>query len=609
MQNITLRTIGASVVLLGIVVAGIAQAGANEEQTPTEIALSDTSSTGATERLESQRQPSTTAAPELFAYRIGVLSGVSTDNFWAYYGEEPSVWNSYILGPTKPALFTLDPASGTLTPELANDRVGPTWDSEGWRVRVPLSADLEWSDGTPITAEDFVFTFETVRSLKLGGSWADSYPASIESVHAESERLLRIEFTERPNLAVWPHGVGLAPVMPAHVWARTVEGATAEELYDKPGGEDVSGGPLTLAAVTDSVVVSRANPGYPDANVPDMVQYHVYEDEMSMIDAITAGEVDTLLTPKGVTQEQLETIKDQSSVSVLTSPANGVRYLGFNLSREPMSAPQFRTALALLLDRESLAEEIPHTGAVTWSMIPRANGQWFDEAAAEANRSLYAGKLKERLDQALEGLKEAGYAWTTEPTVSEKGALVAGEGLTIGTRAPQPLTILTPGDAYDTARPEYVQRIADTLAILGFDTRPVETDFDTVVDLAFTRGDDGELHYDMYMLGWTLGNPSLPDFYRHLFTAKGAMNNTGYASKKFDQALSAFENAFTAEQAERALWTMEKTLAVDLPYLVLYTSELTEVYRSDRIAFDVEESLGGLQGRLGGILDVKPNDR
>jgi len=128
-----------------------------------------------------------------------------------------------------------------------------------------------------------------------------------------------------------------------------------------------------------------------------------------------------------------------------------------------------------------------------------------------------------------------------------------------------------------------------------------------VVDLAFTRGDDGEFHYDMYMLGWTLGNPSLPEFYRHLFTAKGAMNNTGYSSKKFDRALAAYENAFKTDQAELALWAMEKTLANDLPYLVLYTSELTEVYRSDRVTFDVEESLGGLQGRLGGITDVRPS--
>jgi len=607
-QDRTLRTIGASVVLLGITLAGIAQAGSADDQAPTEIAITDTASTGAANTANSDSRPSTTSAPELFAYRIGVLAGVSTDNFWAYYGEEPTVWNSYILGPTKPALFILDPGSGTLSPELADAQVTPTWDRDGWRVRVRLNEDLHWSDGTPITADDFVFTFETVRTLELGGSWADSYPGSIESVHADDERLLRIEFSERPNLAVWPHGVGLAPLMPAHVWAEAVDGATARDLYEEPGGVDVSGGPLTLATVTDSVVVSRANPGYPDASVPDMVQYHVYEDEAAMIAAVAANEVDTLLTPKGVTREQLEAVEGHDSVEVVTSPANGVRYLGFNLSREPMSAPEFRIALALLLDRESLAQEIPHTGAVTWSILPRANGQWFDEAAAEANRSLYAGKVRDRLDQALEGLKKVGYAWSTEPAVSENGALVAGEGLTIGTRAPQPLTILTPGDEYDTARPQYVRQIADTLAILGFDTRPVETDFDTVVDLAFTRGDDGELHYDMYMLGWTLGNPSLPDFYRHLFTAKGAMNNTGYASKKFDSALVAYENAFTAEQAEQALWTMEKTLATDLPYLVLYTSELAEVYRSDRVNFDVEESLGGLQGRLGGIMDVKPND-
>ena len=606
MQDKTLRTIGASVILLGIVFAGIAQAGSTADPEPAEIVVADASTTEDTQ-LESQARPSSTVAPELFAYRIGVLAGVSTDNFWAYYGEEPSVWNSYILGPTKPALFSLDPGSGTLTPELASAQAAPTWDAEGWRVSVPLSGAMHWSDGTPITASDFVFTFETVRALELGGSWADSYPDSIESVHADDENLLRIEFKERPNLAVWPHGVGLAPVMPGHVWGHAVEEATAEELYAEPGGSDVSGGPLTIATVTDSVVVSRANPGYPDPDIPDLVEYHVYEDENALIAAVATDEIDSLLTPKGVTREQLAAIDGQGSISVVTSPANGVRYLGFNLAREPMSAPQFRTALALLLDRESLASEIPHTGAVAWSMIPSANGQWFDEAAAEANRSLYEGDLTARLEQALAGLREAGYAWATEPTVSEDGALVAGDGLTIETRAPQPLTILTPGDAFDTARPEYVERIADTLDILGFDTRPVETDFDTVVDLAFTRGDDGEFHYDMYMLGWTLGNPSLPEFYRHLFTAKGAMNNTGYSSKKFDRALAAYENAFKTDQAELALWAMEKTLANDLPYLVLYTSELTEVYRSDRVTFDVEESLGGLQGRLGGITDVRPS--
>jgi hypothetical protein len=49
---------------------------------------------------------------------------------------------------------------------------------------------------------------------------------------------------------------------------------------------------------------------------------------------------------------------------------------------------------------------------------------------------------------------------------------------------------------------------------------------------------------------------------------------------------------------------METTLAEDLPYLLLYTSQITEVYRTDRVAYGLEAGLGGLQGRLGAIGDV-----
>ena len=51
---------------------------------------------------------------------------------------------------------------------------------------------------------------------------------------------------------------------------------------------------------------------------------------------------------------------------------------------------------------------------------------------------------------------------------------------------------------------------------------------------------------------------------------------------------------------------MEATLATDLPYLLLYSSSITEVYRSDRVRFEVDLGLGGIQGLLGGIGEVRP---
>jgi peptide/nickel transport system substrate-binding protein len=594
----TIRTIGASVVLLGLVVAAVIQMSndADADTAPTEVAetLLDTTLPEAS--------PTPVGAP--FVYRVGVLSGGTTDNFWAYYGEEPSVWNSYILGPTKPALFSVDPVSGTVEPELATAMSSPTWNADGWRVVVELNPEFRWSDGEPITADDFVFTYETVRALGLAGSWATAFDETVKSVHADDEHTLRIEFTERPNLATWPHGIGLAPVMAQHVWGDVVGGSKASDLYARSGARDVSGGPLVLASTSDTLVTSTANPGYPLGSPPATVEYHVYPSESELVNAVIGGEVDTTLSPNGISTEALDALDPASGVSVLTSPANSVNYLGFNLDRAPMSDQAFRTALALLVDRDDLAGSLA-VGDPAYSLVPAANTQWFDEAAAASNAGRYAGSLQKRLDQALEALRAAGYEWKTEPVV-EDGKLVAGEGLTIDSVTPQPLTILTPGDAYDPAGPGYAGAIAGTLDVLGFDARPVETDFDTVVDLTFTPDEDGSYRYDMYLLGWTLGNPALPGYYRPLFSEKGEMNNTGYHSKKFQTALADYEGAYTVDEAKDALWSMEKTLSQDLPYLPLYVSQLNEVYRSDRVGFDVTESLGGLQARLGGIADVHP---
>jgi peptide/nickel transport system substrate-binding protein len=599
----TLRTIGAAVVLAGVVVAGISQIGSGG---PVDTHIGATEPTTSLGRSSSTALEVTTTIPAPFVYRVGVLSGASTDNFWAFYGSEPSVWNAYVLGPTKPALFTAHASPGDLQPELATAGADPERDDDGWHVTVELNQDLAWSDGVPVTAHDLVFTFETVRALKLGGSWADSFPKPVRSIDADGDHRVRIEFSERPQLSVWPHGVGLAPIMPKHVWEDVVSGSDPKTLYGVSGEDDVSGGALTIDSVTEELVVSTVNPGYPAEGIPDTVEYHVYDSEAEGLEALQAGEIDSVLSPRGLTAKESKTAEKNPSIELMTNPGNAIRYLGFNLDRDPMADRAFRTTLALLVDREALAETIPGAGTAAWSLVPKANLDWFDEDAAAGIQGMYRGSLKERLGSAIDGLTDAGYEWKKAPSVGDDGKLVAGSGLTIDGQEPQALTILTPGDTYDPARPRYVESIAATLAALGFDARPVETDFDTVIDLAFTPGEDGELHYDMYLLGWTLGNPALPMHHGALFGSEAEMNNTGYESKAFDEALAAYEGAFTKEKAKEALWEMERVLATDLPYLPLYTSEITEAFRRDRIRLDVEPALGGLQARLGGIWDVEP---
>lgn len=589
-------------VLAALVVIGAAQVGSGRDTAPAEVSAPETTTTSEPD-VDST---TSTLPPEPFTYRVGLLAGVSTDNFWAFYGAEPSIWNSYVLGPTKPALFTASTNLGALEPELALDHAEPTQNEEVWSVEIPLDDRLHWSDGTPITASDVVFTFDTVRRLELGGSWAVAFPETVADIVAHGEHRLEITFTERPQLGVWPHGVGTAPIMPAHVWSDDVAAITAQELYGLSAEHDVGGGPLALSAVSDDLIVSVRNDGHPSSGTPDIVEYHVYADVESAITALRDDEIDYVLSPKGMADHHVEDLGDQPGIELVTSPGNDIRYLGFNLTRAPMSEPAFRTALALLLDREQLAESIPNAGTAATAMIPTANGKWFDEESAQANAGRYGGELADRLNKAISVLGEAGYGWETAPAVGADGELLPGTGLSKDGAPLPPLTILTPGDAYDPARAEYARAIADSLAILGFDARPVETDFDTVVDLAFTPDEEGELHYDMYLLGWTLGNPALPGYYGAFFSADGVMNNTGYASDAFEAAHDAYLSATTVDEARDSLWEMEAVLTADLPYLPLYSSEMVEVFRSDRVAFGGDAGLGGIQARLGGIRDVTP---
>ena len=163
MRSKTARTIGATAVLVGVVIAAAIQM-RPEEEAPAEIAAPVGTTT--------LRVPvsSLAGADAPFEYRVGLLAGVSTANYWEYVGEQPTAWNAYVLGPTKPALYAVDPASNALEPEVAASApVLPTWDREGWRVRLDLGSDLSWSDGRPVTAADVVYTFETVRRLGLEG--------------------------------------------------------------------------------------------------------------------------------------------------------------------------------------------------------------------------------------------------------------------------------------------------------------------------------------------------------------------------------------------------------------------------------------------------------
>lgn len=644
-----------------------------------------TATTAATTTTGGEVTTTTEAPPEAFTYRTGIFQDTTTDNFWSYYDPQSTVWNAYVLGATKPALFAINLPGLELDADLAAsaDPGTAAADGDGFSVTVPMRQDAVWSDGTPITAHDVAFTAHTVNDLGLGGNWISAYqwvaideatgepavdPASgnpilgLTDVEAVDDYTVKFTWNVLPGLAIWPHGPGLGPIMAEHFWGDIVaEAATSEDpagaLYGASGAGDPSGGPMVFdtreeGAFARTLGNSEANgfAGYYDTGreitsggvtytvgpfITDQI-YSLYGDQSAAVLALKAGEVDYLYNPLGLQRGLLDQITGDENLTAVVNRTNGFRYLAFNLRNEPMSVQGFRDAVAFMIDKEYVATRVLQNVAFPlYATVPEGNVNWYNEEKAAAYQAIYtdlaldtrydgtpfvtagaddtlgtaddepytATGTEARLHAAVKALLDAGFSYPGTPPDFVSRAIVPAEGGILYNGAPvDSIEILAPGPGYDPLRATYSLIIAQALQDLGFDARALPTDFGVIVDKVFTPTDEGTLDFQMYILGYSLGNPALPTYHEAFWAGKNDTlgpnygdNATGYNNPEFNALIEEFNQAQTTEDAYDIMWQLEDIFFVDKPFILLFDTGIIEAYRSAAINFPFTDTLSGLQ--------------
>ncbi|MFZ0012802.1 MAG: ABC transporter substrate-binding protein, partial [Acidimicrobiia bacterium] len=170
-------------------------------------------------------------------FRIGMIANITTDNWFASLDTESQSQNQAYLTNSKMALFTTSLPGFVFVPQAAatETAVEPVQEGDIWVVEQPVRDDITWSDGEPLTANDLVFYFDTVKEFNLGSNHAASFGPTVLSVTAPDDYTVRIEFSEQPGLAVWNNGVGFASFVPAHFWEPYVEEARAAAEAETAG--------------------------------------------------------------------------------------------------------------------------------------------------------------------------------------------------------------------------------------------------------------------------------------------------------------------------------------------------------------------------------------
>jgi len=342
--------------------------------------------------------------------------------------------------------------------------------------------------------------------------------------------------------------------------------------------------------------------------------------------ALKAGEVDYLYNPLGLQRGLLDQITTDANLTPIVNATNGFRYLAFNLRRDPMARQGFRDALAFMIDKEYITGSVLQGVAFPlYATLPEGNTNWYNAELADAwqasitslerdtdgfgnalvdgDGEAYAATGTEaRLYSAVEALLADGFSWAEgdAPGFADN-AIIPGKRILLDGASVDELTILSPGPGYDPLRATYSLFIAQSAKDLGFDATAYPTDFNVLVNAVFVPDDEGDLDFDMFLLGWSLGDPALPTYHESFFAGKNdtlvndGNNNTGFNDPTFNALVEEFNAATTFADAYDIMWEMEEILFTQKPYVLLFDTGIIEAYRSASINYPFTTTLSGIQ--------------
>jgi len=321
--------------------------------------------------------------------------------------------------------------------------------------------------------------------------------------------------------------------------------------------------------------------------------------------ALISGEVDYLFNPLGLEQGFQEQLKDEKGITLIQNPANGIRYMSFNLRREPMNIKAFRQAVAVLIDREYVTQRVLQGIAFPLtSVVPPGNAFWHNPDVPVLGQGL---SRAERIREAVRLLQSAGFSWEREPEVTDdpRAPLARrGEGLKMPNGQPvRKLELLAPGQGYDPLRSTFALWVERWLLEVGIPVEANLTGFDLIVDRVFNQQ-----AFDMWILGFSLG-PYPSHLYNLFHSSRTGLrddNAEGYQNPEYDRLVE----EFTAEtedfqRARQLAFRLQEYLAEDLPYVPLFETPIVEAYRSDRLRYPYTETVSGIQycGTLCGFIN------
>jgi len=408
----------------------------------------------------------------------------------------------------------------------------------------------KWSDGTPLTAEDAVWTGETILKYAKGPA-ANLAPflLHVKSLEAPDPNTLVITY-ETPVGNVLPQ-LQQFFILPKHFWEKqaTGNGKALKQYLPEKDLPVVSGGQYVLTKYDKKgTTIFEKNESYygPEPNA-DAIGYQHFENEDALLAAFQAGELDFL---EEVPPNAVATLEANDDFVVSKVDSTDTKNLIFNSNpKKPKNRelldPQVREAFEYAIDREEIAEVVWAGDATpVASIVAPMTGVWMNPEIQP---------LPFDTEEGNRILDELGYT---------QGA----DGIRVADGHKMEYEVITPTGVQGVQRTfEIIQQGLDEL---GVKVIPKALD-DTTAFEAIGAPDWKYLDFDLAMWSW-VGYLD-PDFVLSVTTCDqyGGWSDTGYCNPAYDELYA--EQGVTVDQEARKeiVWEMQDIHQRDRPYIHL----------------------------------------
>lgn len=416
--------------------------------------------------------------------------------------------------------------------------------TDGLEYTFKLRDGLIWSDGQPLTAYDFEFSFKRVLSPELAAPYsslfsaivgAEEYMAAAE-IEPDAKAALRdavgVTATSETTLVinlVAPNPTFLQKI--ALVSGSPVRQDVIAEFGSSwtEAGNFVGNGPYILSEwVHQDHITLEANPTYwGPAPKQARIRLGMITDVNAELVAYKAGDLDISRIPEG-TEAGILADPDLSD-QVLPSAQLSSLALFLNITADPLDSIKVRQAIATAIDRDAWTEKVKNgvgESATGW-LPPGIPG--YDPNVGN-DYQFDAKKAKELL-------ASAGYP--------------GGEGF--------PEIKLTYVDAGDQGL------MAQFLQVQLLGNLGIEVSLDPLDPPSYGGQVIGGRQFEIALLAWTADYPDSENFLASLFSSESFLDITGYESAEFDR-LAALASSELNQQARLDLWNQaHEVMIADAP--------------------------------------------